>query len=266
MFYVVGRTWRKILFWVRRDRLNQELAEELELHCYLKGKVDREARKTPEETRRVMGNLTLAKEESRDMWGFVSLDNLLRDIRYALRVFTHNPAFACIAILSLALGIAGNTAIFSIIDTLLIKPLPYREPSRLLRITQLYPKAILQYFQQHSRTLDIAFVSPGSEFNLTGMGPASRITGSETSFNFFSVLGATVERGRAFEPGENRPGNDGVIIISHELWRDRFYGDPNVLGQTITLDGIHRRVIGITPSGFAFPSAKVQFWIPVRID
>jgi len=266
MFYVVGRTWRKILFWVRRDRLNQELAEELELHCYLKGKVDREARKTPEETRREMGNLTLAKEESRDVWGFVSLDNLLRDIRYALRAFRRNPAFASIAIFSLALGIAGNTAIFSIIDTLLIKPLPFREPDRLVRITQLYPKALLEYFQQRSQTMDIAFVSPGSEFNLTGVGPASRITGSEISANFFTVIGASVERGRTFESGEDRPGNDGLIILSHELWRAKFNGDPAIIGRTITLNGIDRRVIGVMPASFSFPSTTVQFWIPARID
>ncbi len=257
VLHVFGRIWRRLLFWARRDQLGRELAEELEFHLHLK---------EAEGSREAMGNLTLAQEESRDMWGFAWIDHLFHDIRYALRIFRRNPGFACIAILSLALGIAGNTAIFSIINTLLIKPLPYYEPSRLLRITQLYPKAILEYFQQHSRSMDIAFVSPGSEFNLTGAGPASRITGSETSANFFSVLGATVERGRTFEPGEDRPGNDDVAIISHELWRVRFHEDPDILGHTVTLDGINRRVIGITPGGFAFPSTRVQFWIPVRID
>lgn len=200
------------------------------------------------------------------MWGFVSIDNLLHDVRYALRMFRRNPAFSSIAILSLALGIAGNTAIFSIINTLLIKPLPFEEPSRLMRITQLYPKAILEYFQQHSKTMDIAFVSPGSEFNLTGVGPASRITGSETSANFFSVIGAAVERGRTFVHGEDRPGNDGVVILSRALWRAQFNGDPDILSRTITLNGINRRVIGITPTSFSYPSTTVQFWIPARID
>ncbi len=245
------------MFWVRRDQLERELGEEMELHLRLK---------EAEGNGQGMGNLTLAKEESRDMWGFVWIDNLVHDLRYALRIFRRNPGFACIAIFSLALGIAGNTAIFSIINTLLIKPLPYHEPSRLMRITQLYPKAILAYFEQRSRTMDIAFVSSGSEYNLTGAGPASRITGSETSANFFAVLGATVERGRTFEPGEDRPGNDGVVILSHELWRDKFHSDPDILGRAVTLEGINRRVIGITPSDFAFPSTRVQFWIPARID
>lgn len=200
------------------------------------------------------------------MWGFALIDDLLRDIRYATRSFGRNPGFASTAILSLALGIAGNTAIFSIINTLLIKPLPFEEPNRLMRITQLYPKAILEYFQQRSKTMDIAFVSPGSEFNLTGVGPASRITGSETSANFFSVIGAQVERGRTFERGEDRPGNDGVLILSHELWKAKFNANPDILGRTITLNGMNRRVIGITPASFSFPSATVQFWIPARID
>jgi predicted permease len=181
-------------------------------------------------------------------------------------MFGRSPAFAGIAILSLALGIAGNTAIFSIIDALLIKPLPFHEPSRLMRITQLYPQAILEYFQRRSKTMDIAFVSPGSEFNLTGVGPASRITGSATSANFFSVLGAGVERGRTFERGEDRPGNDGVVILSRELWRAKFNADPDILGRTITLNGINRRIVGITPASFSFPSTRVQFWIPARID
>ena len=257
MLHGLGRIGRRLLFWARRDQLARELGEELELHLQMK---------QVEGSGHEMGNLTLAKEESRDVWGFIWIDNLIHDIRYALRMFRRNPGFSCIAILSLALGIAGNTAIFSIINTLLVKPLPYHEPDRLMRITELYPKAILEYFEQRSRTMDIAFVSPGFEANLTGVGPASRIAGSETSANFFSVLGATVERGRTFQPGEDRPGNDGVVILSHELWRSTFHSDPDILGRAVTLEGFNRRVIGITQSGFAFPSTRVQFWIPARID
>ena len=265
----LGRAWRKLFLWARRDRLSQELAEEMELHLQLKKAAAREnwaAGATPEGSRRQMGNMTLAKEESRDVWGFAWIDDLLHDVRYALRTFARNPGFASIAIVSLALGIAGNTAIFSIINTLLIRPLPFREPDRLVRITQLYPKAMLEYFEQRSKAMDIAFVSPGSEFNLTGGGPASRINGSETSANFFSVLGVDLERGRMFQPGEERPGSDGVVVLSHELWRARFNADPNILGRTITLNGIDRRVVGITTSSFSFPSSIVQFWIPARID
>jgi predicted permease len=260
MLLTFGRTWRKLLFWARREQFGRELAEELDLHIHLKETAH------AEESRRAMGNVTRAKEESRDTWSFLSVEYLLQDIRYALRIFRKNAGFSGIAVLSLALGIAGNTAIFSIINALLIRPLPFREPARLVRITQLYPKAILEHFRQRSKTMDIAFVGPGSELNLTGQGPAIRITGSETSANFFSVLGATVERGRVFEPGEDRPGSDGIVILSRELWRTKFEDDPNILGRTITLAGINRRVVGIMPAGFSFPSTKVQLWIPARID
>lgn len=195
-----------------------------------------------------------------------SFDSLVQDIRYALRLLGKNPSFSSIAILSLAFDIAGNTAIFSIVNALLIRPLPFAEPSRLVRITNLYPKAILEYFQQRARTVEIAFVSPGSELNLTGEGSAVRITGSETSANFFSVLGVSVEKGRVFKAGEDRPGNDRVVILSHELWKTKFGGDPGIIGRTIALGGIHRSVIGVAPASFTFPSTKVQLWIPAEID
>ena len=246
--------WRKFTFLWRRAQLERDLKEELELHAALA------------QDRAVMGNMTLAQEESRDMWGFRAIEHLLQDVRYALRVFTKNLGFSSVAIISLALGIAGNTAIFSIVNALLIRPLPFHEPDRLVRITNLHPKALLEYFQQHSRTMDIAFVGPGAEINLTGQGPAMRVTASETSANLFSVLGVTVERGRAFASDEDRPGKDGVVILSHELWRTKFRQDPNIVGRTITLGGMNRRVAGIASASFAFPSTKVQVWIPARID
>src|SRR5439155_6668753 len=119
----------------------------------------------------------------RDMWSFLSLEHFLHDVRYALRVLVKNPGFSTIAILSLALGIAGNTAIFSIINALLIRPLPFQEPDRLVRITSLYPKAIFEYFQQHSKTMEIAFVGPGSDINLIGQGPAIRVNATQTTAN-----------------------------------------------------------------------------------
>jgi predicted permease len=257
MLYLLGRLGRRFSFWARRDQLSNELEEELQMHLQMK---------EAEGKRSEMGNLTLAKEESRDMWGFAAVDDLLRDARQAFRVFGRNPGFASIAIISLALGIAGTTAIFSLVNALLIRPLPLREPNRVVRITRLYPKALLEYLQQRSRTMEIALFAPSLEFNLTGNGPASRITGSETSANFFSVIGASVERGRIFNPGEDRPGKDHVIILSRQFWMTSFHGDKNILGRMITMNGVSRQVIGIAPASFSFPSSRVQFWIPARID
>jgi predicted permease len=264
MFDSWQRKWRRLHFWIQRRRLEEELEQELAFH------LESKRRGSPgieeHEIRKEMGNLTLAKEASRDFWGFMSVESLLRDARYAIRTLRRSPLFTSVAILSLALGIAGNTAIFSILSALLIRPLPYHEPDRLMRITQLYPKAILSYFQDHSRTMDIAFVSPGSEFNLTGAGPAERITGSEVSANFFEVMGVSVKRGRSFQVDDNRPGNDSVVVVSDKLWATRFGSDPELVGKSIILSGRNRRVIGIAGSEFAFPSSTVQFWIPTRID
>jgi hypothetical protein len=114
--------------------------------------------------------------------------------------------------------------------------------------------------------MDIAAVSAGSELNLTGQGAASRVTGSGASSNFLAVLGASVAMGRGFKPGEDLPSRDGVVIISDSLWNNRFSRDPAILGRVITLNGIHREVIGIMPTGFSYPSAKVRLWIPMRLD
>jgi predicted permease len=261
MFNGFERVGRRFLFWMQRNRLERELNEELDLHIHLKQTND-----VNEDCRREMGNLTRSKEECRDEWGFAWLEHLFQDIRYALRTLAANPGFALIAVLSLALGIAGNTAIFSVINALLIKPLPFPESNRLVRITGLYPKALFERFDERSKTMEIAYVSAGSDFNLTGNGPAIRVTGSETSANFFAVLGTTAQLGRAFRPGENSPGNDGVVVISNQLWQNKFQGNPGVLGQTVAIAGVNRRIVGITGPGFAFPSVNVQFWIPARID
>jgi hypothetical protein len=115
-------------------------------------------------------------------------------------------------VFSLALGIGGNTAVFSIVNAMLIKPLPFAEPDRLVRITEFHPKALLEYFQERSRTMEVASVSPGSEMNVTGYGPAFRVTASGVSANLFSLLGVAPQSGRIFEPGETQPGRADIAI------------------------------------------------------
>lgn len=262
--------WRRFIFWWRRNQLDNELVEELEFHRSLKhneiisnGTNGEEAVRL---SRQQMGNTTLAREESRDMWSFITIERLWQDLRYALRTFRKNPGFTAVAVISLALGIGGNAAVFSLVNTLLIQPLPYSEPDRLVRITEVYPKAAYVHIRDHSRTMDVASVSPGTEFNLTGQGEAQRLVGSAVSVNLFDVLGEIVDRGRNFEPGEDRPGRDNVAILSHSLWLSKFNGDPRIIDRMIMLNGVGRRVIGVMAPGFSYPSAKVQLWIPARLD
>ncbi|SPE34620.1 putative Permease [Candidatus Sulfopaludibacter sp. SbA6] len=267
---VVARGWRRLVFRWRRERLYRELAEEIESHRRLKEAENGRAGLTPQAVRDLsrwqMGNIAMAQEECRNMWSFVKLDRLFEDLRYALRLFRRTPAFTAIAVLSLAIGIGGNTAMFSLVDKLLVQPLPYPEPDRLIRVTGIYPRAAVPIFQQQSRTMEVAAVSAGSDYNLTGQGEAARIFGSAVSANLFPVLGAPVARGRSFEAGEDLPGRDSVAILSDSLWRNQFGADPGIVGRAIRLNGIQREIVGIMPPGFSYPSSRVEAWVPLRLD
>ena len=264
------RLWHRLLFRWRRDQLAHELTEELEFHFEQKRAENLRAGIDPlpaaELTRRQMGNITMATEECRDMWSFMKWERFQQDLRHALRAYRRTPVFTGTCILSIALGIGGNAAMFSLVNALLVRPLPYTQPERLVRITGVYPRAAVPFFQARSRAMEIASVSAGSEINVTGQGEARRCFGSSASPNFLSVLGASVARGRSFNPGEESPGRDRVVIISHSLWLDRFGGDPSALGRIIRLDGVDREIVGIMPPEFSYPSAKVQLWFPMRID
>ncbi len=259
-----------MLFRSRREQLDLELAEEIAFHRRLKEsdyqRNGLSSEESAELTRRQMGNVTIAREESRDMWGFLRIERLVQDVRYALRVCRKAPGFTSIAVVSLALGIGGNVAMFTLVNTLLIRPLPYADPSSLLRITGIYPRAALPVFQQNSHSMDVAWASPGSELTLTGEGEAVRVRGSMTSPNLFDVLNVSVERGRKFETGENLRGRDGVVILSDSLWKLKFGSDPQVIGRTIRLNGVERQIVGVMPAAFSYPSSTTQLWIPARLN
>ena len=191
---------------------------------------------------------------------------MFQDLRFALRVLFKHKGFTFVAVLSLALGIGGNAVIFSLVNRVLIRPLPFANPDRLVRVTEAYPKGAIDALQQQSETMDIAAFTTDSQFNLTGQGEAARLVGSQVTANLFSLLGVSAKIGRTFEIGEDRPARDGVVILSHALWQTKFGRDPNVIGRPIALDGIAREVIGVMPSEFSFFSPDVQLWIPARFD
>jgi predicted permease len=213
-----------------------------------------------------MGNITMATEECREMWGFMKWEQLLQDLRHTLRAYGRTPVFTGLCVFSIALGIGGNAAMFSLVNALLVRPLPYTQPERVVRITGIYPRAAVPFFQARSRAMEIAAVSAGSEINVTGQGEARRCYGSSASPNFLAVLGAPVAKGRGFSQGEDVPGRDRVVIISHDLWMERFGGDGSAVGRVIRLDGMDREIVGIMPRDFSYPSSKVELWFPMRMD
>jgi predicted permease len=194
------------------------------------------------------------------------IGDLWQDLRYSLRMLRKNPGLTLVAALSLALGIGGNAAMFSLINGALIRPLPYAEPDRLVSVGGAYPKGGIVGMQDQSRTMEVAAYSPDMGFNLTGEGEAAHLLGSYVSANFFHLLGAPARIGRAFELEESRPGRDRVVVLGYALWQSKFAGDTSVIGRSIAIDGVARQVVGVMPPEFSFPSTRTQFWIPANFD
>lgn len=194
--------------------------------------------------------------------------SLGRDLHYAWRMLKRSPGFTALAVFSLALGIGGNAAMFRILNAALFQPLPYADPDRLVQATNsgYYPPGGLVDLQQESRTMELAGYNPGLELNLAGFGEPWRLRGCAVSANLFQVLGVGVALGRTFRPGEEVAGRDNLVILSHELWEERFGADPYITEHVIMLGGVSRQVVGVASRGFAFPDSTTRFWIPLHFD
>ena len=194
------------------------------------------------------------------------MTSLLQDLRYALRQLRKSPGFTAVAVLTLALGIGGNTAVFSLVDGILLLPLPYSKPDQLISVTGSYPAGPVVAMREQLHTMDVGAYAEGHDFNLTGLGEPVRLTGTLVSAELLSILGVRPELGRTFYPGEDSAGQDNYVILSHALWEQRFGSDPSIIGRSVQLEGVSRQVAGVMPATFRFPSAKTQIWIPLHND
>jgi predicted permease len=276
----LSQLWRRLLFYARRDRFDRELEEEMRFHLEMKAQENAEAGMEPLEARyaahRQFGNQTLLREVSRDMWGFRTLEALAKDLRYGLRMMIKNPGFTVVAVISLALGIGANTAIFSIVNSVLLRPLPYPSAERLMTIWEDHrarngperewtsPPGFEDWRDQ-AKSFDHVVAVQFWQPTLTGQGEPERLTGAQVSHDTFAMLGVAPALGRSFRPEEDRPGVESVVIISHGLWRKRFGADPSLVGRRILLNGESRAVIGVMPAGFKFPIiADADVWRPIQ--
>ena len=265
----IWHSWRS-----RQQAREDDMRKELSAHLELEEEEQREAGASEDEARygalRALGNRSLVEEEIRAIWAWTWFENLGQDIRFTFRTLRKNAGFTLVAAFSLALGLGGNAAMFSLVDGVLLRPLQYSEPDRLVRPTGYYPTGAFLALQQLSRTMEFATYSDkpenGSEFNLTGQGEAMHLSGSVVSANIFSLLGAGAKLGRTFQPGEDRAGQDRLVILSHALWRNKFESDPNVIGRVIKINGLDRRVVGVMPPDFKFLIPDDQLWVPLHID
>ncbi len=187
-----------------------------------------------------------------------------QDIRFGFRQLRKSLAFTAVATFTLALGMGANTAIFSLVSGILLRPLPYPRSSELVSITGTYPKGAFTAMREQIHTMDVAAYAEGHEFNLTHVGEPVRLTGAAVSAELFSVLAVRPALGRTFSSGDDTPGRDNFVILSHDLWQQRFGGDSSIVGRSIELEGVGREVAGVMPADFHFPSPKTQVWVPLH--
>src|SRR4051812_44539205 len=199
--------------------------------------------------------------------------SLLQDLRYSLRTLLKSPSFTIVAVLALALGIGANAAIFSVVNGVLIKPLPYGNQDRLVRVFAQFlgqdmPKSNMSPpeffdFKGPNRVFDeIA----AWKVNLTGVQDPERLPSTYATAGLWRILGVPAALGRTFTDQEDQKGHDTVVVLSHDFWQKRFGSDPKIVGKLLTLGGHPYEVVGVMPQGFHFPSKEAQLWLPFGFD
>ncbi|WP_083682656.1 ABC transporter permease [Archangium sp. Cb G35] len=272
---------------VRPRAVEQDVDEELRFHLEMRAAAHEREGLSPAEARaaaeREFGDVAGVREEcvrigherERMMKRFLLWDALAQDVRYAVRMLRHAPGFALVAVLTLALGIGATTAIFSVVRGVLLRPLPFAEPERLVRMWQANPSqgvargdvSPLDFADWKARQRSFEdmgtwwYVEGMSGSNLSGDGEPQRLPAAYVNDGFFSTLGVAPVLGRALLAGEHQPGHNAVVVLSHGLWQRRFGGDRAILGRTLTLDGLPITVVGVMPPGFSFPSERVDLWL-----
>jgi predicted permease len=264
------------MFW-RRKRPWRDVADEIRSHVALEAEQLREsgAARTDAEgaARRAFGNVTLVEEAFYRSGRWLPWDRFTRDLRHALRLFRRRPGFSAVVVLTLALGIGANTAIFSVIHAVLLRPLPYREPDRLAMLWSEDPAhgqqegrvSLLNFadWKSRNRTFEDMTVFIGQTFLLGSKdGPPERLRSARVSRDFFSMLGVEPMLGRVFSKDEEK-GGESVVLLSYGLWQRRFGKSAQALGSDLIMDRRKARIIGVMPASFQYPFADTQVWEPV---
>ncbi len=202
--------------------------------------------------------------------------DLWQDLRYASRILIKNPGFTSVAVIALALGIGANSAIFSVVNSVLLRPLPYKDPDQLMMVWEDssrhgYPRdtpaaANFVDWRDQNQTFQGMAAMANRSFNLTGIGDPEKIEGRRVSSTLFPLLGVDPQLGRVFNPEEDQPGANRVVLLSHILWQRRFGADPNILGKSLTLNNASYTVVGVMPQQFQFPTREDELWVPIAFE
>lgn len=258
-----------------RTQLDRDLDAEISSHLQFAIDENLQRGLSPVEARRQarlrFGGTEQAKDEHLDARALPLLEILLKDLRFALRLIRKNPGFAAVAVLTLALGMGATTTIFSVVNSVLLRPLPYKNSDRLMRIEETHPAAPganVSYatfldLQREATTIENVAAYREWIFNVTGGSEPSQIAGALVSGNFFAALGSSPTLGRTILPEDDQPGGDNhVVVLSYGLWQSRFGSDSNILGQKLMVNAEPFTVIGVMPPGFDFPSQS-EMWCPL---
>jgi predicted permease len=259
---ILRMRWRSL---ARRQRVEKDLDKELRFHLDRQTEENLAAGMPPAEARlaalRKLGGVTQIQEECRDMRRTDTIENLARDLRYALRSLSKSPGFTVVILLTLALSIGANSAIFSVIDGVLLRPLPYPGADRIVRVffrSASYPRFPLnpfdfRDFRARNRSFEALAGFTHADLQLSGSGQPERFTGFAVTAGFFRVLGLRPARGHEFDAAAEIPGNERQVILSDRLWRNRFAADPGIVGRKVTLDARPFTVAGVMPPGTEHP-------------
>jgi len=270
----LGSFFRKLAWLPQRRRKEDDLREELQFHLAQEAE-DRQAEGLAEHearwaARRDLGNVTLLQESTRAMWTWTFFEHLVQDLRYALRTMLANPVFTALAALSLALGIGANTAIFTLLNAVMLKNLPVSKPGELYRLGNsrnccvltglqgdwaIYSYPLYQQFRDHNPEFSEMAAFQGGLQNLNvrragASGPAEPYVGEFVSGNYFSMFGLGAFAGRIISPDEDKPNAAPVAVMSYRTWQQHFGLDPSVIGAALNIDNLAFTVIGIAPPGF----------------
>jgi predicted permease len=264
-----------------RTRLDRDLDDEFAFHLAMKeaehGRRGADARQAAREARRQFGNVASLKEQSREMWTFPSLESFMQDIRYALRTLRRAPGFTLVAVLALALGIGANSAIFSLVDAVLLRGVPYRSADRLVVLIGNVQRTVVERrgnsFPDHmdwraqASSFDDMAAYTTLTLTLDTGGDPQPITAEAVSAPYFSLLSLAPVSGRVFRAEEDQVANrDAVVALSDRLWRGQFGADPAIVGKDITLGGTRYAVVGVMPAGFTGVTDSADVWIPFAMS
>ena len=270
------RRWRAL---IHKDEMENELDEEMQFHLDRDIEQKIEGGMSPEDARyaalKSFGRFDQSKEESRDARGVSFIENILRDVTYSVRILLKSYAFTIVVVLTLALGIGANTAIFSFANGILLRPLPYPQADRLVSLDETALKRgidsmsvsfpnFLDWREQNKVFEDIGVYYGTSKFTLSGAGEPIDLRGSYVSHGLLEILRISPQLGRTFTASEDRPDEDAVVILGYDLWQRNFGGDSNILGRKIMLNSRPRTVIGVMPKDFRFPEVS-ELWAPLAL-